>query len=69
MLEFLYDALKPFAVLLCTDVSLEAALALCDDLFEGFVQLRNVPNDVRVSTMFARSDLLEAYCARALTVL
>ena len=68
VIELPRDALKPLTLLLCTDVSLETALTFRNDDFHGLIKLRDVPEDVRVSEVYARRDVLEAYSARALTV-
>ena len=69
VIEFPRDALKSLAVFLCADVPFETAFALRNDYFHGLVELGYVPDHARFSTMYARSDLLHAYSARALTVL
>ena len=69
VIEFPRDALKSLAVLLCADIPFETALAFRNDDFHGLIKLRDVPEDVRFSEVYARRDVLEAYSARALTVL
>ena len=66
LLEFLCDTLEFRTVLLCADVSSEAALARGDDILDLLVQLRDVPIQLKLGTAQMRRD--QTYSARASTV-